>query len=107
MHEKRRRELGCGEILFPTGIDQLNSRVQERAYITQNFDSVLNIMDATTEQQLPGCNGLLGSGDESALVNPMLQPVDVYCCIFHCISGWFALVGKGQMGHGEWVTYWL
>ena len=65
-------------------------------YITQNFDSVLDIVDATTEQELPGCDGLLGSGDEPTLVNPMLQPVDVYCGVFHCIPGWFALVDERQ-----------
>jgi hypothetical protein len=54
-------------------------------------------MNTTAEQEFPGCDGLFGSGDESTLVNPMLQPVEVYRGVFLCISGWLMLVDE-RMG---------
>jgi len=55
-------------------------------------------MNTTAEQEFPNCDGLFGSGDESALVNPMLQPVEVYWGIFHSVSGWLALVDERYGG---------
>lgn len=62
-------------------------------------------MNATAEQEFPSCDGLFGSGDKSTLVNPVLQPVEVYRGIFHRVSGWFALVDKQRGGYDERVTY--
>jgi len=63
----------------------VNLTSEEFFPITQNFDSIFRIVDTTTEQQFPGRDGLFGGGGKPALVDPILQPVEVHCGIFLCI----------------------
>jgi len=74
--------------------DYMNGTAEKILSVTQNFDSPLDIMNTTAEQEFPSCDGLFGSGDESTLVNPMLQPVEVYRGKFHC-----ALIVKTTLGN--------
>ena len=55
-------------------------------------------MNTAAEQEFPSCDRLFGGGNESTLVDPMLQSIEVYCGIFLSVSGWFGLVEEQRGG---------
>ena len=49
----------------------------DRTHATQEFDTVVRLMNASTQQQLPRGDGLVGCRGKATRVNPVLYAVQV------------------------------
>jgi hypothetical protein len=58
------------------------------AYIPQNLDTVVCVVDAAAVKQLASGDRFLRRRNETACVNPVLYPVEVHRCPGLCVPGW-------------------